>query len=363
MKIIDKYILRGFVGPLFWCFPLFIILRVVADIFSFIDDIVKYKISMMSLLSFYIFSIPSYIFEMSWIIILLSTMFLLINLNNHNELVAMKSSGISLWRILAPMLVVGAIVSCIIFAINNTIIPVSAKEANRIRRDELEKQKIKLSKPRIINNLAIIGTGNRIIFARSYDIGEKVITDIIIHEQDAESNLTSKITAKSGTWMGSGWKFNDVIITRIDNAGKFLQEPEFDKEKMMSIPETPGDFADMERSVDYMSFQNLMKYITYFKGASKTMVRSLLVTLHYKISYPMVNIIIILIAAPFVMVTTRGGALLGIGKSIAMGLLYYAFIAISLAYGKKGMLPPIVAAWLGNVVFAAWGIYLINKRT
>jgi Predicted permeases len=87
------------------------------------------------------------------------------------------------------------------------------------------------------------------------------------------------------------------------------------------------------------------------------------VDLHYKIAFPMISLIIILVGAPFAMITTRGGVLIGIGMSIAIGLLYYASIAIFIAFGKAGILPPIASAWLGNVIFAALGIYLVNKRT
>jgi lipopolysaccharide export system permease protein len=58
----------------------------------------------------------------------------------------------------------------------------------------------------------------------------------------------------------------------------------------------------------------------------------------------------------------RGGVMIGIGTSIVIGLLYYAVIAISLAFGKAGIFPPVIAAWSGNVIFAGAGIYLLNKR-
>ena len=91
--------------------------------------------------------------------------------------------------------------------------------------------------------------------------------------------------------------------------------------------------------------------------------KSLLVDLNYKFSFPLISFIIILIGSPFALITTRGGVLIGVGMSIAIGLFYYAFIAISLAFGKAGLLEPAVSAWLGNIIFTGIGIYLINKRT
>jgi lipopolysaccharide export system permease protein len=111
-----------------------------------------------------------------------------------------------------------------------------------------------------------------------------------------------------------------------------------------------------------MSFAELERYINNFKGAGLKIVRSLTVDLHYKLAFPFITLIIMLIGAPFALVTTRGGVLLGLGMSILIGLLYYATIAMSLAFGKGGILHPIAATWLGNISFAILGVWLINKR-
>ncbi|MCX5686234.1 MAG: LptF/LptG family permease, partial [Candidatus Omnitrophica bacterium] len=357
-----KYMVKGFLGPFLWCLFLFTIMAVIIDIFSFIDNIVKFKIPLSSIAAFYIYYSPTIILQVTPMAVLLSTIFVLSNLNKHNEIIAMKSSGISLWRILAPILILGAIISLGVFTINDKIIPISSRVSSVIRRDELEKEKRKTMQSRVIENVAVYGAGNRIIFARNYDTEKKTLGDIIIHEHDKQENLISKITAQSGAWTGGGWKFYKVIMWRIDNAGRILGDPQFFEEKEISLRERPADFANREWRSDYLSYKQLNNYIKNFRGTSAGLVKSLLVDLHYKIAFPLISLIIILIGAPFAIVTTRGGVLIGMGMSIAIGLGYYAFIAISIAFGKAGMLPPIVSAWLGNVVFAAIGIALINKR-
>ena len=92
------------------------------------------------------------------------------------------------------------------------------------------------------------------------------------------------------------------------------------------------------------------------------MMQGLLIDLNYKIAFPFISFIIILIGAPLSIVNTRGGVLMGIGMSISIGLLYYASIAICLAFGRAGLLPPFLAAWLGNIGFTAWGIHLIRQK-
>jgi lipopolysaccharide export system permease protein len=253
-------------------------------------------------------------------------------------------------------------ISAMTFAINDKVVPMTSKISQMIRRDELEKNKNDAGKTRIIENVAVYGTGNRIVFARSYDTVNKKLTDIIMHEHDVSENLVSKITAASGIWTGSAWKFSKVIVYRVDNAGKITGPPEFYAEKIMPLKERPRDFASKEWKSDFMSYRELHRYIENFKGSGMKIMKSLLVDLHYKVAFPFISLIIIMVAAPFALLTMRGGVMIGIGMSIVIGLLYYAIIAISLAFGKAGIFPPIVAAWFGNVLFTGLGIYLLNKR-
>jgi lipopolysaccharide export system permease protein len=363
MRIIDKYMVRGFLGPFIWCLFVFVIMAVIIDIFSFIEDIVKFHIPASSLIAFYVYYSPTILIQVAPMAMLLSTIYVLSNLNKHNEIIAMKSSGISLWRIMTPMLILGLLVSIMTFIVNDRVLPISSKVSNSIRRDELEKEKRKDRKAKIIDSVALYGAGNKIMFARNYDIEKKTLNDIIIHEHDTKENLLSKITAQSAVWTGNSWKFNNVIMYRIDNAGKILGEPLFYEEKHIILRERPSDFANREWQSDYMSYGELKKYIKNFKGTSTKMIRSLLVDMHYKVSFAFISLIIILIGAPFALINTRGGVMIGIGMSIVIGLLYYAFIAISLAFGKAGILPPILSAWLGNIVFTFIGIRLINDKT
>lgn len=362
MKIIDRYMSKSFAISFIWCLFVFVIMAIIIDIFSFIDDIVKYKIPFQSIFAFYFYYIPTIFIQVIPMAVLLSTIYMLSNLNKNNEITAMKSSGIGLWRILAPLLVIGFMISVMTLIINDRVIPLTSKISQMIRRDELEKYKITTNKARIIDNVAVYGSGNRIVFARSYDTANKKLSDIIMHEHDVSENLISKITAATGIWTGDSWKFTKVIIYKVDNSGKIIGQPEFYSEKIMPLKERPRDFASREWKSDFMSYRELRNYIKNFSGSGMKIMKNLLVDLHYKIAFPFISFIIIMAAAPFALLTMRGGVMIGIGMSIVIGLLYYAVIAVSLAFGKAGIFPPIIAAWLGNIVFAIFGIYLLNKR-
>lgn len=341
---------------------MFVIMAVIIDIFSFIDDIVKYKIPLQSLIAFYVYYIPTIFVQVTPMATLLSTIYTLSNLHKNNEISAMKSSGIGLWRILTPLFVIGFLISSLTFIVNDRVIPVTSKISQMIRREELEKYKANDKQSRILENVAIYGTGNRIVFARNYDTANKKLGDIIIHEHDVSEKLVSKITAQSGIWTGNSWKFYHVIMYKVDNVGKIMGTPVFYAEKIVPLKERPRDFANREWKSDFMSYKELRKYTENFRGTGIKIMKGLLVDLHYKIAFPFISLIIILVAAPFALLSLRGGVMIGIGMSIVIGLLYYAVIAISLAFGKAGIFPPIIAGWFGNIVFAILGIYLLNKR-
>lgn len=362
MRILDKYMARGFIGPFIWCMLLFTIMAVIIDIFSFIDDIVKYKIPAESLIAFYVYYCPTIIVQVMPMAVLLSTIFILSDLNKHNEIIAMKSGGVSLWRTLAPILVLGLLISAVTFIINDKIIPTSSKVSNKIRRDELEARKADYEKVKNIQNVAIYGSENRIIFARNYDVEKATLNELIIHKHDAKQNLVSKTTAEKAVWTGEEWKLYKAIVYRIDNSGHILGQPQFFAETNISLSEKPRDFATSEWRAEYMSYRELRDYIKKFRGAGRRFTRTLQVELNYKISFSFISLIIIVVGAPFALISTRGGVLIGIGTSVAIGLLYYASIAVFLAFGKGGMLPPLIAAWLGNVLFAWIGIRNVNKR-
>jgi len=134
---------KGFLSPFIWCLFIFTIMAIIIDIFSFIEDIVKFKIPGSSLAAFYIYYSPTIVLQVTPMAALLSTIFILSNLNKNNEITAMKSSGISLWRIISPLIILGIIISTASFIVSDKIVPISSKVANMIRREELEKEKRK----------------------------------------------------------------------------------------------------------------------------------------------------------------------------------------------------------------------------
>ena len=362
MVTIDKYIFKGFIGILLFTVLLLWILYIIGDIFGFLDEILKEHIPATSLMAFYYYLTPFILAQIIPISTLIANVYLLGNLNRHNEITALRASGISIWKILRSVLVITFIIGLLVFILNDRVLPNSMRKANRIRYEKLDIGKRGKSGTTKIDNVAIYGQGNKIIFARKFDIQKNTLEDVIIHQHDVKQDLILKISAQNIYWTKNKvWEGNDVVIYKMNNSGQFIGEPIISKEMQIPIAETPTDFINNQWKPEFMSYSQLKRYMEIFTTGSKKTYQRLKVDLNYKIAFPFTCIITVLISAPFTLSTKRGGALLGMAKGIVIALLYIPVMAIGLALGKGGILPPVLGAWFSNIIFGLSGIYLLSK--
>lgn len=360
MVIVERYIFKGFIWAFLFCVFILWTLYIIGDIFGFLDEILRERIPVLNLAAFYWYLTPFILTQIIPISALISCVFLLGNLNKHNEITALRASGISVWEILKPVLITTFVISLFVFIINDRLLPPAMRMANRIRYEKLDVGK--RGKVAKITNVAIYGSGNKIIFANVFDINTNILNDVIIHQHDMKNDLILKFSVQEMRWVeGKKWRGRDVVMYRMNSKGEFLSEPLVFKEMDMSVVETPTDFINNQWKPEYMSFAQLRRYMRIFATGGKKTYRRFLVDLNYKIAFPFTCMVTILISAPFALSTRRGGALLGMAKGIVIAILYIPVMAVGLALGKSGVIPPVVGAWLSNILFGGFGIYLLNK--
>ena len=362
MRIVARYIFKGFIGIFLFCVLILWLMYILGDIFGFLDEILREKISVSSLASFYLYLTPFILTQIIPISTLIACVYLLGNLNRHNEITALRASGVSIWEVLRPMLIAAFVISLCVFVLNDKLLPPAMRMANRIRYEKIDVGKRQKSQSIKLNNVAIYGQGNKIIFARQFDIKKNILNDVILHQHDRKNDLVLKISAGEIHWTAKGtWHGKEVVLSRMNNKGEFVGAPVVSAEIELPIAETPTDFINNQWKPEHMSFTQLKHYITIFATSSKRTYRRLLVDLHHKLAFPFTCMVTILISAPFTLSTKRGGALMGMAKGIVIALLYIPIMAVGLALGKGGILPPVAGAWFSNIIFSVFGIYLLNK--
>lgn len=361
MRILEKYVLKSYVVSFLFCIVLLIVLGVIGDILGFLDDIMQKSIPLKSILSFYFYLGPFAFVNMAPFATLLASVYVFNSLSKNHEVTAVIASGLSLWQLLRPVLFVTFALCLFIFIVNDAYVPQTMRLANRIKWQELETVKSKGGGK--IRNIAVYGKGDQIIFAKSYTPSKKTMENVIIHRQDKDHDITQKVSARLVKWEDGSWVGEDVIIFNLGDAGKFSSDPDVFKTRAIDIRETPQDFIDNEWDPKYMSYSKLKTYLNVFASASKTTVRRLKVELNHKIAFPFTALITVLVGVPFSIETGRSNPLIGMARGITVAVLYLPVMAVSLALGKGGTFPPVLSAWLSNILFVLLGIYYINRKS
>ncbi len=359
MKIIDRYIVRGFIAPFLYCLFIFLFLYIIIDLFGHLDEIIKQDILFSVVKTYYLSSLPLIFVQATPFAALLATVFLLGNLNRHNEIVALRASGINTLRIISPLLYLGILISIAVYFVNERLVPEASVTSNTIKEIKFEKgQKEKTDR---LENITVFGKDGKLFYARYYDIPNKTLSDVIILEHDANQVLRRKITAEKMEWLGERWRFYDCGVYRFDKDGAISGEPLIFKTKILRFYERPEDLLKHQTQPEFMNYSQLKDYIRLLSLGNQRSANKLLVDLHQKLALPFMSIVIMLIGMPFALKRRRSGAIMSMGISIGIALSFYGVNAISIALGKGGFLPSIVAAWLANTIFGVLGVTLIRK--
>jgi LPS export ABC transporter permease LptG len=369
MRILDRYILKSiiviFVGTVFTFAFLFILI----DMFGNLQDFIAKSVSLNVILQYYVSFLPSIIVQTSTMACLISVLFTYSSLNAHNEIIAIRASGMNFWQITRPALVFALFVSALVFLVNEKFVPQSSMMNQEIRDTEIKvvPSQRATGKP-IIHNLTFYGLKNRLFFIDTFDPNTSELTGITIIGHDHNQNLVEKIVALRGTWTGIAWKFYNCQITEYSGSASpnAPSRMRISIEKLMDIKETPKDFLRQRMDTTSMNLRQLHSYIKRFSGsgAIKT-VNNLRVDLHQKITFPLRNFIIVLIGLPFALMSVgkrKAMTFTSIAIALVIGFLYYVADAVGLALAKGEALLPWEGAWLTPIIFTLAALFIIVRN-
>jgi lipopolysaccharide export system permease protein len=355
VRILDRYLLREFLVYLSLGLAGFIAIFVVVDIIEKADVFLDHNAPFPVILRFYLWRAPEVVVQVLPVALLLATFLALGQLNKFGELTAMRASGLSLRRILAPVFAVATLGVAFAFLLGEFVVPAANRERDRIFT--LQIQELRREDPRERADVTYLGTNGRIFYIRLYDTQARVMHDVSLQEFKA-GELVRRIDAAAANWDGGRWMFQDGFLRTFEN-GIEHAEP-FTQLGVNGIRERPDDFAKKPPEPDEMSYRELRRYVERLR-TSGGRVETFLVDLHLKLSFPLVNLIVVLIGASLATRLRMQGAALGFGLSILIAFLYYAFMRTGQALGHNGALPPYLAAWLGDMVFGAIGLGMLAE--
>ncbi|MBW1615278.1 MAG: LPS export ABC transporter permease LptG [Deltaproteobacteria bacterium] len=359
MNIISKYLSANILKFCGIIIVAVIGIYLAVDFFEKIDNFLEKGVELNKAAIFFIFKIPFIISKITPIGILLSVIIAFSLMNKNNELMALKSCGISLYYIIKPVLFISAVFCLLLFLFSEFIAPCATEKSNLIWFEEVNKNPmITASTADSDKNIWIKGEGT-ITRIKYYEPVSEEFYGLSISFFDNDFNLIRKLDAKKAKFKDKKWLLSGIMeqFPKIDD-----NQIKIYKEKIVRLPFTPKDFLRVAKLPDEMSIFELFKYIKKVEkegyDASKYAT-----DFHAKIGFPFVCIIMTLIGIGLCLKRSgKDNTASNVSAGIGIAFLYWIFQSFCLTLGYGGMLHPIIAVWTPNFVFACAGIgMLLNE--
>jgi lipopolysaccharide export system permease protein len=288
---------------------------------------------------------------------LLSCLFSLGSMAQHNELIASLSAGVSLYRLVFPLLVLAAIISVASGVAGETVVP----EANRSRMD-IFRYDIR-NQPRAQigtqRQISLQDSENRQLSIDFYDAQKKRANKVNIVLREGNT-ITERWDVKYMVWdtTRSAWKLVGVTQREFTETGEKITEENtvwYENSRIY-----PDDLVDLQVEPEEMNYAELSRFVEKMQSLGAD-AKKWLVELYMKVSYPFANFIIVLFGAPLASRKRRSGPALGFALALLISFIYFLFIRSGQVLGRDGTLDPLLGAWIGNIVFGVGGIILMLR--
>lgn len=355
--LIDKYVIKGFFAYFFLVLAAFIIIFVVFTFFELLNDIVENKIPPSVVFNYFRYFLPQIVYYMIPVSMLVGVLVNFGVLTRTSQIIAMKASGISLYRLSWSLLLVAALISFFSYALQEYILPSSNQKQDALRNVIKGRSPQTYSRP---DRKWMMGKGTKIFNYNFFDDDRNLFGEISVFEFDPVSfEIKRRIFANRAIWAEGEktWIFEEGWSYGFENQ-RTKEFQKFHQARFPEITELPQYFKKEVKESSQMNYKELLEYIEDLKRSGFDVVR-LTVALHKKLSFPLVSLIMCMIAIPFSFSTGRQGSLYGIGLSISIGIVYWVTLNFFEQIGGAGKLVPFLAAWAPNLIFGASGIYLL----
>ena len=356
MKILSRYILKEFFRSFATALSGISLVYLCVDFLQKADDFIRYKATISQVTRYFLYNLPSIITPSIPIAALIATLLSLGALSRHNEIIAMRSSGISLGKIVLPVLAGGLLISAFGFINNELIMPTYVARANYIRNVEIEKKQQLVVFRR--NKLWLRGPDNSIANITFVSPDRNVMFGLNIFKLNNDFSVRERILADRLLWKNNAWRL-DKSVAYVETGDTVIAR-NADGE-VYNIVETPDDLNMIVKRSEEMSFAELWEYVRRIKTSGYNAMREEM-ALYGKISFPFASLLMVMIATPLSLQRVRsGGAGKGIAIAVFISFAYWGLLSVGTALGRSGALQPLLASWLANALFTLYAFVMMVR--
>lgn len=358
MSLLYRYIVREISRYFGIVLVLVIGVYLAVDFIEKIDDFIEAGVPFARAFYYFLYKTPLIVAQITPVGILLATLIVFGLMSRHNEIVALKSSGVGIHYLLKPAVSVGLLASVALFGLSEIVVPLTMDKANRIWLQEVKKEKVVASREK---NIWIKGERSVTNIAYFNPV-EKSIAGVALYWFDDQFRLVRRVDARRGRFREGSWVLEDAMEQTLDSAsGNYAVQ--FHARLQATLGFVPADLQRGAAKPEEMSIFELRRYIRKVaaEGYDATALR---VDFFGKLALPLVCLIMSLVGTG---IAARGRIDDGLPVSIAYGLglvfLYWVLYSFCMSLGYGGMLPAVLAAGIANFVFLSFGLLtLLNAE-
>jgi LPS export ABC transporter permease LptG/LPS export ABC transporter permease LptF len=358
-QILDDYVLRQFLEYLGLVLATFVVLTLVFTFFELLGDIVRNRIALITVGEYLVNVIPSMVYLMTPLSVLIAVLVTFGLLQKSNELTAMKATGISLYRLIVPILILATMLSFTLFIFDQLYLPHANKRQDALRNEIKGKPAQTYLNPQ---HKWIFGAHQEIYYYEFFDSERNQFANLSVFDINPKAfALTERTFASRVFWNDSlhKWVF-ERGWTRTLAATQVKDYRTFDVATFANVDEPPSYFKKEVKQYSEMNFDELKSYIRELEQGGFDVVR-LKVQLYKKLSFPLITLVMSILAIPFALSAGRQGALRGVATAIGIAVVYWITSGLFEAMGNVNQLPAALAAWSPDVIFALAGGYFMLK--
>ena len=363
-RILDEYVVREFLGTFLLVLSGFVLLMLVFTFFDLVGDILRNRIPLPTVGAYLVNLTPDMLYQIAPLAVLIATLVTFGVLNRNSEIIAMKATGISLYRLVIPIVSISAILALSLFLFDQYYLPQANRRQEALRNTIKGRPAQTVTRPEHnwIFGQPHPGEPGRIFYYQFFDPDRKEFANLSVFEFDPSTfSLTRRIFASSVflDTDNSAWRFQDGWV-RDMNGAETLAFREFRQTTFSEIHEDPGYFTKENKQSQEMNFGQLNEYIRDLRQSGFDTMR-LRVALWHKLAYPLIAVVMAILAIPFALSMGRRGSLTAIAVAIAVALAYYVVNGTFESMGNVNYLPAALAAWSSDILFALVGGYLLLR--
>ncbi len=354
--LFQRYVVRQFVSVFFVCLFGATSLFIIFDLFERMKLFLGEDTPFFLVCTYLFFKLPLTIHVMLPVATLIATLVTIGRLSQQTEITAMRACGVSLIWLARPLILIGFLLSLIMFVAGETIVPWAAERVEETYHFDIKK---KIERGAYDRSDFWYRSGKAFVRIHFYESRSFTLHGLSLFELSDTFQLTRRTDAERAIWKGPevGWSMENVVETVFLADGRLLTS------NYRSLPfvadKQPADFFDFERTPEALSYQGLKRYAEKLRSEGVP-VSSYEVQLAAKIAFPLVNVILVLVAFPFSLNPARAGTMtVSFIAGVAIGFGYYVVHAFSISLGAAELIPPTIAAWTANLILGCIAAFML----